>query len=289
MRKFAVISFVIGSVLSAALAAPVGAQDPSPSPPPSPPAAPSGQDLAKQLANPVADLISVPFQSNWENGVGPGEETRYILNFQPVLPFSISKDWNVISRTIVPFVGQPVLFEGGAPATGIADMLESLFFSPKQSKVVWGVGPVFSLPTNTEPTLGSGKFGLGPTFVVLKQTGPWTLALLANHVWSVSGPETRADVSQTFIQPILGYTTKSAWTVTLQSESTINWEADSGQRATVPINLIVSKVTKLGRNPVSLALGAGYFVESPTGGPEWKVRAILTLLFPVRRPPAPAK
>jgi hypothetical protein len=242
-----------------------------------------GQELAKQLANPVADLVSVPFQFNWAQGVGPNEETRFILNVQPVMPFSITKDVNLIVRVIAPFVGQPVLFEGGAPATGLGDLLTSFFFSPSRSRrLIWGVGPVFSLPSTSEPTLGSGKWSAGPTAVVLRQSGPWTVGALWNQVWSFAGSQNRADVSQMFLQPFLAYTTKTAVTFVIYSESTANWEAEQDQW-TVPINFAVSKLSSFGVFPASYQLGFGVYVVSPEGGPEWQLRGNITILLPRRR------
>lgn len=130
-------------------------------------------DIAKQLSNPVADLVSVPFQFNWEQGVGPDKATRFILNVQPVMPFKLSERVNMITRVIVPLVSQPVLFAGGSPTFGTSDILASAFFTPaKSGAFIWGVGPVVSLPSTSEPTLGTGKWSIGPTALVLKQTGP---------------------------------------------------------------------------------------------------------------------
>jgi len=240
------------------------------------------EQLAKQLSNPIADLVSIPAQLNWENGVGVDDDLRFVLNLQPVVPFSVSENWNMIGRFILPFISQPPLTAGSETAFGTGDIVASAFFSPKESGVTWGVGPVFGIPTTTNPALGSGKWSIGPTAVVLKQSGPWTYGGLVNHLWSFAdtGDSERSDVNQTFIQPFLAYTTPKAVTFTLQSESTANWEAESGQRWTVPVNVLVSKVTKLGPFPFSIAAGAGYYVESPNIGPDWKLRLAFTLILP---------
>lgn len=215
-------------------------------------------ELAKQLSNPVASLVSVPFQSNWDFGVGPGpdNDTRYLLNFQPVLPFAMTKDWNLIARVIVPYVSQPSLAPGSPPASGISDILVSGFFSPSQpKKFIWGVGPALQLPVAAESTLGSGQWAVGPTGLILKQSGAWTYGALVNHVWSVAGDDSRPDVSQTFLQPFAAYTTAKATTFTLNSASTANWKASSGNTWTVPVIFQVSQLVKLGRRPLSVGVG----------------------------------
>jgi hypothetical protein len=240
----------------------------------------SAADLAKQLQNPVADLISIPFQFNWEFEVGPETDTRYVMNLQAVMPFNLNPRWNLIARVIAPYVGQPVLAPGGVPATGWSDLLASFFFSPNKPGLIWGVGPAISLPATSEPTLGSEKWSAGPTGVALHQAGSWTVGGLANQIWSFAGDESRSDVNQTFLQPFVAHSTKGGGTITLQSETTANWMAPSGEEWTIPIIVILSKVTKLGRHPISIAVGAGYFVEKPAGGPDWKARTVLTLLLP---------
>jgi hypothetical protein len=250
-----------------------------------PAAAASGGDaeLAKKLSNPISDLVSVPFQFNWEQNVGPDKQTRFILNVQPVMPFSLTPKLNLITRIIVPFVSQPPLAAGGTAASGVSDILTSFFFSPNNgSTFTWGVGPVISLPSTTVPTLGTEKWSAGPTIVALKQAGPWTVGALWNQLWSFSGNEARQDVNQMFVQPFLAYTTKSALTLTVQSESVGNFKADKDQW-TVPINFLVSKVASFGTFPASYQVGFGVFPVHPDVGPSWKIRGAIVILLPRRR------
>jgi hypothetical protein len=237
-------------------------------------------DLAKQLSNPIASLISVPFQYNWDEGWGPLDDgTKNVLNIQPVIPVSISDDWNMISRTIVPVVWQDDVVPG-TEQHGLGDTVQSLFFSPKEptNGLIWGVGPVFLLPTGTDPLLSGEKWGAGPTAVVLTQDRGWTTGILANHIWSFAGDEARADVNSTFLQPFISYTTPDAWTFTLNTESTYDWNAEAWS---VPINFMVSKLVTVNMQPISLGVGARYWAASPDGGPDgWGVRAVLTFLFP---------
>jgi hypothetical protein len=241
----------------------------------------STQDLAKKLANPVSDLVSIPFQYNWENGVGPDNDLRTILNIQPVVPFSLTPRWNLIGRWIAPYVSQPAFL---GSSSGLGDIVFSTFLSPVENPaLVWGVGPVLSLPMTTDPALGAGKWSAGPTGVLLKISGPWLYGVLANQLWSFASTSDveRSEVSQAFVQPFLAYCTPGGVTYTLQSESTANWQADDDADIwTIPINLQVSKVTKLGPFPFSVLGGAGVFVASPEGGPDWKLRAMFVLLLP---------
>ena len=241
------------------------------------------EELAKKLANPVSDLVSVPFQFNWEQNVGPSEQTRFVLNVQPVMPFSLNQDWTLIARVIAPLVSQPQLFEGGAPTFGISDITASFFFSPaKPAAAIIGVGPVMVLPSTSEPSLGSGKWSLGPTAVVLKQQGPWTYGVLWNQVWSFSGDSSRADVNQMFLQPFLSYQATPTVTLTAQSETIANWEAQD-QKWTVPLNFVVSKLSSFGTFPASYQFGIGAFLAHPDVGPSWKIRAAIVILLPRTR------
>jgi len=239
-------------------------------------------ELAKKLANPIAALISVPFQLNFDNDIGPLDQgSRLTMNVQPVAPFDLNDEWNLISRTILPVVSQEDIFPGSGDQFGLGDAVQSLFFSPKaptSSGWIWGVGPVFLLPTATDDLLGADKWGAGPTAVVLKQSGPWTYGALANHIWSFAGDSDRSDISNTFLQPFLTYTTPSAWGFALQTEATYDWKAEQWN---VPLGLFVSKVTRLGKQMISISAGPRYYLESAPSGPEgWGFRANLTFLFP---------
>jgi hypothetical protein len=249
------------------------------------PAAAGGDsaELAKKLSNPVSDLVSVPFQFNWEQNVGPSELTRFILNVQPVMPFTLNEDWNLIMRIIAPLISQPPLFDGGTATFGISDITTSFFLSPtKLTEFILGMGPVIVLPSTNEPTLGSGKWSAGPTAVALKQTGPWTFGALWNQVWSFSGDPSRSDVNQMFLQPFLAYQATHTVTYTVQSETTVNWDADD-QKVTFPINFLVSKLSSFGVFPASYQLGFGVFPVHPDIGPSWKIRGAIVLLLPRTR------
>jgi len=235
-------------------------------------------DLAKKLANPVADLISVPIQSNYDFGIGPGDGTRWTTNVQPVIPIGINDDWNIISRTILPIIDQEGIDPGGATDEfGLGDTVQSFFFSPKASDPIWGVGPALLIPTATDEVLGLEKWGIGPTAVVLKQDGPWTYGALANHLWDVAGDDGRDGVNATFIQPFVSYITDTKTTFTLNSESTYDWRNDQWN---IPLNFIVSQLVMIGDQPVQFSGGVRYYLDTPDGGPEWGLRFGLTFLFP---------
>lgn len=236
--------------------------------------------LALELANPLATLISVPLQWNHDTGIGPADAGRSVLNLQPVVPIPLGERWQLISRTVVPFVDQEAPAAGFEAVHGLGDITESLFVTPVHPIAGgWrlGAGPIVQLPTDSEERLSTERWSAGPTAIALRQVGPWTYGALAHHLWSIAGDERRADVSATFAQPFLSYVTPTHTTFALNAEASYDWSAST---ASVPLHLTVSQLLKVGRAPVSLFAGARYWAESPDGGPDgWGLRLGVTLLF----------
>lgn len=255
-------------------------------------AAASEADLAKQLQNPVSDLISVPMENRVD--LGPGSTARYTLNIMPVIPIDLSKDWLLVSRTILPINisqkpvgGDPLLDEVGVSPVrkgptigGLGDITQSFFLVPRESVNgwTWGAGPVFRLPTATQSSFGAGKWGAGPTAVALRQNGPWTYGMLANHIWSFAGWG-KESVNTTFLQPFLAYTTASNTTFGLGSETGYSW---SQKQWVVPIDANVSQLFEVGKMPISVGLGGRVYAERPRGGPNWGLTLTVTLVFPTK-------
>ena len=218
-------------------------------------------------------------QLNYDTGIGPKDADRYTLNIQPVLPFELNDEWNLISRTIVPLIDLESTAPGVDSVSGLGDIVQSIFFSPKKPVDGWilGGGPVLLLPTASEDEFKSKQLGLGPTFVALRQEGGWTYGALANHVWGTREPSDRERVNATFLQPFLVFTTPEAITYSLNTEATYDWKAEQW---TVPINASVSKLTSIGEQKVSFQFGYRHYAEAPDGGPDWGLRLSATLLFP---------
>jgi hypothetical protein len=240
----------------------------------------SAEELAKKLSNPVASLISIPFQNNMDLGIGQHNGSKNTLNFQPVVPISLSPKLNLISRFIIPIVSQRNINGDGTSQNGLADAVVSAWFSPAVAKngLVWGVGPVFLLPIATNDMLGTKKLGVGPTALVLKQFSGWTVGGLVNQIWSVAGDANRSDVSQMFVQPFMSYNWKSGAGLGLNAEITQNWISST---TSVFINPTISAVTKLGTQIASLAIGPRIQVAAPNGSKaDFGVRAAVTFVFP---------
>lgn len=232
-------------------------------------------DLAQELANPLAAIISVPFQLNYDDKLGTTNEgSRTTLNLQPIIPFALDSGATIITRTIFPYIWQEDVIPGTSQS-GFGDILASAWYSrTTEANLTWGVGPVVRIPTFSD--VSSDTWAAGLTGIVLQQTGPWTYGALANHLWDLEG-DPKTPTNATFFQPFVAYSTETAWTYSLQSETTYDWEAEAWS---VPLNVSVSKLAILGGRPVNFQGGVGYWLESPDGGPEdWRFRLQVQFVF----------
>jgi len=231
--------------------------------------------LAKASQNPIADLVSLPLQNNTNLDWGPDDETQNILNIQPVIPFALNDDWNVITRTILPVVSQPV--PGGSDEFGFGDTTFTAFFSPRDTEGwTWGVGPVLLLPTSSDDALGVGEWGGGASFVALTMTGPWVAGGLVSNVWSFESN----DVNSFLLQPFVNYNLQDGWYLTTAPIVTANWDASSDERWTIPIGGGAGRVFKIGKQAINVNLQYYSNVEHPTFGAESQVRFQFQFLFP---------
>lgn len=246
----------------------------------------SQDDLQKASQNPVADLISVPLQSNFnffdrEKIPVGGTEMQYVLNVQPVIPFGLNEDWNLITRTVIPIIYQPEIVPGMDTHGGMGDIQLTGFLSPrKPGRIIWGAGPVMRFPTATDSFLGSEKWSMGPSAVALTMDGPWVYGFLAQNLWSVAGDSGRESVNELLIQPFVNYNLPQGWYLTSSPVITANWIVDADQRWTVPVGGGFGWLFRIGKLPVNMQLGAYYNVERPAFGPEWSVRFQVQFMFP---------
>ncbi len=242
---------------------------------------PSAEELAKAAQNPVANMISFPFQNNTNFGMGEYDRTQNVINIQPVYPIS-GKKWNIITRTIVPILYQPDFSQTNGGNFGLGDINPTFFISPaKPGKLIWGIGPTFLLPTATHETLGAGKWGIGPSAVLLAMPGKWTIGIIMSNIWSVAGKSDRADINQMVIQYFINYNLPRGWYITSAPIIIANWEASSGNVWTVPFGIGIGKLHRLGKQPINVSIQAYYNAVHPdTLYADWSLRFQLTLLFP---------
>jgi len=237
-------------------------------------------ELAKKLANPIASLISVPFQNNSDFGIGDVKGTRNTLNIQPVVPISLTPKLNLITRVIVPMITQYNITGAGESQSGVSDAVLSGFLGPSESKngLTWGAGPVLLLPIGSKAFTGD-KFGIGPTAVALKQTSSgWTYGALVNQIWTVGGEESNPDISQMFLQPFFVHNWKSGAGLGGNFEWTVNWTANT---SVLWFNPVLSGVTALGTQKVQLAIGPRFNLDAPHGAKaDWGIRSVIIFLFP---------
>jgi hypothetical protein len=241
-------------------------------------------EIAKQVQNPIANVISVPLENDFYPNTGIDKEDSYVLEMKPVVPFKLSNDWNLITRTVIPVAQVPDLAPGVNGASGLGDVQTSLFFSPViVGKVIWGAGPVISLPTATEGILGTKKVSIGPTAVALSIQGHWLFGTLVQNLFSVAGPSARPDVNQMLMQPFVNYNMRHGWYLTSSPIITSNWEVNSNNRWTVPVGGGVGRIVHFGTIPVSTYAQFFRNVERPEGTSSWSARFEMTFLFPKQR------
>jgi hypothetical protein len=243
------------------------------------PAGPDSTSLAKQTQNPVADLISIPFQFNFNTGGDLNDATLFNMNFQPVIPFRLTEDWNIVARTILPFLNIPG--PDGSRFSGIGDLQQQVFFSPsKPGKLIWGVGPIFSLPTATTAPAETGSWGAGPTFVALTMKGPWVIGALANNVWTFADSGDSTEVNQFLLQPFINYNFGKGWALAYAPIITANWDAPSGNEWTVPVGIGISRTVVFNKRPMSLSAQYYHNAKRPDGSAANQLRIIVSLLYP---------
>jgi hypothetical protein len=237
--------------------------------------------LQRASQNPVADLISIPLQNNFNFGVGPQDKMQYVGNIQPVVPFHATENWNVITRTIVPFVYQPELAPGVGDVFGLGDIQFTAFLSPaKPGGFIWGVGPILQMPSGTDDSISQGQWAAGPSAVVLRMEGQWVYGALANYVSSFAGQSDRGAVSQWLIQPFVNYNMADGWYLVSAPIITANMMADNSDRWTVPIGGGAGRIIRIDKLPVNISLQGFYNVATPDAGPDWSIRFAIQLLLP---------
>lgn len=246
---------------------------------------PDATALAKQTQNPVADLVSIPFQFNFNSGGGLDDGTLYNLNIQPVIPITLNKDWKFIARAIVPYLSTPTA--DGDQVGGFGDIQLQGYLTPaKGGKLIWGLGPIFSFPAATNPEVRTGSWAVGPAAVALTMTGHWVIGALANQLWTYADNGGDPEVNQLVVQPFINYNFGVGWAISTAPLISANWNAPSGQQWTVPLGLGITKTTVFNRRPMNIGLQYYHNVAHPDSGPSDQVRIVLALLYPTAHPPA---
>jgi len=249
--------------------------------------------IIKASQNPVGNIAAIPFQFNNNYGIGPYSRYQFNLNVQPVVPFMLSTKLSLIARTIIPIVDNPSNAPPGVCASsfgcgstfGISDIQEQLFFAPKTSgnQLIWGVGPIFQVPSASPGVLGTGKWSAGPDAVALIMPGPWVMGVLVTQIWSFTGKAANPQVNVGLIQPFINYNLKGNWAISTAPSLTANYTAPGNQKWSIPVGGGVTKTFKLGDQPMQLALFYYTFVERPVTTPQNTLRINWTLLFPIKR------
>lgn len=239
------------------------------------------EKLAKDVQNPVSSLISVPFENDTNFNNGPENGITNVLNVKPVYPSRFSEDWNLVNRAIVPFIYQDERFPGEGSRSGIGDITYQGFFSPsKAGKFIWGIGPSVLIPTGSGDRMSSNKWAIGPSFVGLATPGHWVVGVLVSNIWSFAGEGDAENVDLFSLQYFINYNMKGGWYLSSAPTITADWEADSGNKWTVPFGLSVGRIFTMGNQPINIKIGGFYNVDKPDEASEWTLQAQISLLFP---------
>ena len=265
-----------GLLLSAFLATSAHAQQ-APTPAPSPASVMSDQALAISVHNPFEDFVKVPIQSTTGFQLGRDHKVGDSWNIEPVLPFSLNADWDLIARPSLTIAYAPTPHE----QSGLTDLQTSFFLTPrKESTWIWGAGPIFQFPTASSSELGSGRWSAGPTAALVYTEGPWFGGILSYHLMSFAGNRARGSVNQTYIEPEISYNFESGWYVQCDPQMTLDWTADTANAWTIPMGADVGKAFNIGSQSLSLQVGAYDLVKRPDGAPQWIMRMSVTFLYP---------
>jgi hypothetical protein len=237
-------------------------------------------ELAQKSQNPVGDLISVPFENNTDFGVGQEDAIVNTLNLKPVYPTHLGSVF-LINRAILPITYQEERVTGDGSAFGLGDLTYQAFFTPAApGKVIWGLGPAFVFPTHTNSRLGTDKWSIGPAFVILAKPRPWLFGALVQHFWSFAGPGDESSVNLFSFQYFINYNFESGWYLTSNPTMTANWQADSGDRWTIPVGGGIGRLVRFGNRPVDFKAQAFWNADKPDGGADWTLQLQCKLLFP---------
>ncbi len=234
----------------------------------------SANEVAKRLSNPLG-YISVPFQSNIDFNIQPNNGFRWTMNLLPIIPFSLNKNFNVINRLVVPVISQSDIFKG-TTQTGISDLLVNSFLSPKNSSVVWGIGPAVSFPSGFPDEVATKKWGAGPNVIAMKTSGRLIVGALLFHLWSFAGSAERPDYSFTYFQPVSLYNFNAEWGMGLSAEISNEWMKKVSNGALI---FQGSKLMNVYGQLVNFVLGPKYYFGN-FRKPELGIRASMNLLFP---------
>jgi len=237
------------------------------------------QDLAKSVHNPFEDYIKVQLQSATGFSIGPHHNAGDSFNVQPLIPLSLNSEWDLFVRPSLSMTYQPSPHE----QYGLNDLQTSFFVSPHNAdKWIWGIGPIFQLPTATSDGLGTGRWSAGPTAALIYSNGPWFNGILTYQLMSFAGSRARGSVNQTYVETQLSYNFESGWYIDTDPQMTFDWTTDAANGWTIPVGIDVGKAFTLGLYGMGLQAGAYDLIERPDGAAQWILRVQFTTLFPNR-------